>query len=85
MAAIDSFSTRQNRPRGLDRGVAKATADDVVEINLTADNARLAEQLAGPSLAIVAPGTRPGPGDTPENTPIGTGPFCSCPTARAPS
>jgi peptide/nickel transport system substrate-binding protein len=75
VAAIDSFATRQNRPRGLDRGVAKATADDVVEINLTADNARLAEQLAGPSMAIVAPGTRPGPGDTPENTPTGTGPF----------
>lgn len=75
VAAIESFSTRQTRPRGLDAGTAKATADDVVEINLTTDNARLAEQLANPNMAIVAPGTRPGAGDSPETTPIGTGPF----------
>jgi len=75
VAAIDSFSTRQTRPRGLDKGTAKATADDVVEINLTTDNARLAEQFANPSMAIVAPGTRPAAGDSAENTPTGTGPF----------
>ena len=75
VAAVESFSTRPTRPRGLDRGTAKATADDVVEVNLSADNARLPEQLANPNMAIVAPGTRPGPGDTPETTPTGTGPF----------
>jgi ABC-type transport system substrate-binding protein len=51
------------------------TADDVVEVNLTSDNARLAEQLANPSMAILAPGTRPGAGDSVETTPTGTGPF----------
>ena len=75
VAAFEGFAGRQTRPRGLDRGTAKATAPDVVEVNLTADNARFAEQLANPSLAIVAPGTRPGAGDTPETTPTGTGPF----------
>ncbi len=75
VTAVESFSTRQTRPRGLDRGTAKATADDVVEINLTTENARLPEQLANPNMAIVAPGTRPGNGDTPETTPTGTGPF----------
>ncbi len=75
VAAFDGFSARQNRPRGLDQGTAKATADDVVEVNLTADNTRLPEQLANPNMAIVAPGTRPGTGDSPETTPTGTGPF----------
>lgn len=75
VTAVEGFSTRQIRPRGLDRGTAKAIADDVVEINLTIENARLPEQLANPNMAIVAPGTRPGIGDTPETTPTGTGPF----------
>lgn len=75
VASLESFATRQTRPRGLDRGTAKATAPDVVEVNLTADNARFAEQMANPNMAIVAPGTRPGSGDTPETTPTGTGPF----------
>ncbi len=75
VAALDSFSARQTRPRGLDKGTAKATADDVVEVNLTADNTRLPEQLSNPSMAILAPGTRAGAGDTPETTPTGTGPF----------
>ena len=75
VAAFDGFSARQNRPRGLDQGTAKAIADDVVELNLTADNTRLPEQLANPNMAIVAPGTRPGAGDSPETTPTGTGPF----------
>jgi peptide/nickel transport system substrate-binding protein len=75
VAAFDGLSARQNRPRGLDPGTAKATADDVVEVNLSADNTRLPEQLANPNMAIVAPGTRPGAGDSPETTPTGTGPF----------
>jgi peptide/nickel transport system substrate-binding protein len=75
VAAFDGFAARQTRPRGLDRGVARATAPDVVEVNLPVDNARLAEQLAAPNMAIAAPGTRPGAGDTPETTPTGTGPF----------
>ncbi|HEX2048875.1 MAG TPA: ABC transporter substrate-binding protein [Acidimicrobiales bacterium] len=77
-AVVGSFETiarRQNRPRGLDPGTARATAADVVEVNLTTENARLAEQLAAPSMAVVAPGTRPGGGETPETTPTGTGPF----------
>ncbi len=77
-AVVQTFETiarRQNRPRGLDPGTARATADDVVEVNLTTDNARLAEQLAAPSMAVIAPGTRPGGGETPETTPTGTGPF----------
>jgi peptide/nickel transport system substrate-binding protein len=75
VTALESFTTRQTRPRGLDKGTAKATADNVVEVNLTADNARLPEQLANPNMAILAPGTRPGAGDSPETTPTGTGPF----------
>ena len=75
VAALDGIAGRATRPRGLDKGTAKASSADVVEVNLTADNARLAEQLANPTMAIVAPGTRPGAGDTPENTPTGTGPF----------
>jgi peptide/nickel transport system substrate-binding protein len=75
VTALDSFTNRQTRPRGLDKGTAKATADDVVEVDLTSDNARLPEQLANPTMGIVAPGTRPGPGDSPETTPTGTGPF----------
>jgi ABC-type transport system substrate-binding protein len=62
-AAVRTFETiaaRQTRPRGLDPGTARATADDVVEVNLTADNARLPEQLTSPTMAVVAPGTRPG-------------------------
>ncbi|MGI8983400.1 MAG: ABC transporter substrate-binding protein [Acidimicrobiales bacterium] len=74
-AALESFAGRNTRPRGLDKGAAKAAGPGVVEVNLTADNARLAEQLASPNMAIVAPGTSPGGGDTPESTPTGTGPF----------
>jgi ABC-type transport system substrate-binding protein len=75
VANFETFARRQARPRGLDPGTAKATADDVVEVDLTIDNARLPEQLANPSLAIMAPGTRPGAGDGPDTTPTGTGPF----------
>ena len=75
VAAFEGFAARQTRPRGLDPGTARAAGPDVVEVALTADNTRLAEQMAAPNMAIVAPGTRPGAGDTPENTPTGTGPF----------
>jgi ABC-type transport system substrate-binding protein len=75
VANLESVARRQTRPRGLDPGTAKATADDVVEVDLSTDNTRLPEQLANPSMAVVAPNTRPGTGDTPENTPTGTGPF----------
>lgn len=75
VSSLESIAGRATRPRGLDRGTAKATAPDIVEVNLTADNGRLAEQLANPTMAIIAPGTRPGAGDTPETTPTGTGPF----------
>jgi len=75
VANIETIARRQTRPRGLDPGTAKATADDTVEINLTVDNARLPEQMASPSMAMVAPGTRPGGGETPDTTPTGTGPF----------
>lgn len=75
VATLEGIAGRATRPRGLDKGTARATAPDIVEVNLTADNARLAEQLASPNMAVVAPGTRPGAGDTPETTPTGTGPF----------
>ena len=75
VAAVEGFSTRRIGPRGLDPGTARAVADDVVEVNLTADNTRLPEQLANPNMGIVAPGTRPGAGDSPATTPTGTGPF----------
>jgi peptide/nickel transport system substrate-binding protein len=72
---LESIARRQTRPRGLDPGTAKATASDVVEVNLTQDNTRLPEQLANPGYVMVAPNTRPGAGDAPETTPTGTGPF----------
>ena len=72
---LEAIAHRQTRPRGLDPGTAKATAPDVVEVNLTQDNTRLPEQLASPTMAMMAPGTRPGAGDAPETTPVGTGPF----------
>ena len=75
VATLDGIAGRTTRPRGLDKGTARATAPDIVEVNLTADNARLAEQLTNPTMAIVAPGTRPGAGESPETTPTGTGPF----------
>lgn len=77
-AAVDTLegvARRQTRPRGLEPGSARAPAPDVVEVNLSMDNTRLPEQLANPSMAVVAPGTRAGAGETPETTPTGTGPF----------
>lgn len=75
VANLESLAAQRNHPRGLDPGTSKATAPDVVEVDLTQDNTRLPEQLANPGLGMVAPGTRPGPGDAPETTPVGTGPF----------
>ena len=75
VSSFESFARRQTRPRGLDPGTAKAVADDVVEVDMTVDNTRLPEQLANPSMAVIAPGTRPAGGDSPENTAVGTGPF----------
>jgi peptide/nickel transport system substrate-binding protein len=72
---LEAIARRQTRPRGLDPGTAKATAPDVVEVDLTQDNTRLPEQLATPTMVMIAPNTRPGAGDTPETTPVGTGPF----------
>jgi ABC-type transport system substrate-binding protein len=77
-AAVDSLETvarRQNRPRGLEPGGARAAADDVVEVHLSMPNARLPEQLANPSVAVVAPGTHAGAGLDPATTATGTGPF----------
>jgi peptide/nickel transport system substrate-binding protein len=73
---LETIAKRQTHPRGLDPGTAKAAAPDTVEINLTTPNTRLAEQLAGPSYVMMAPGTQPGAGNgDPANTPTGTGPF----------
>lgn len=75
VAALEGIAGRNTRPRGLDKGTAKVAGPLLVEVSLSADNARLAEQLASPNMAIVAPGTSPGAGDSPESTPTGTGPF----------
>ncbi|HVL29034.1 MAG TPA: ABC transporter substrate-binding protein [Acidimicrobiales bacterium] len=71
---LETIARRQNRPRGLDPGTARANGD-VVEITLTAPNTRLAEQLANPSMGIQAPGTTAGGGGEEADTPTGTGPF----------
>ena len=75
VGALETIAARQNRPRGLDPGTAKATGDLSIEITLTTDNARLAEQLASPAMGIQAPGTQAGAGEEPATTPTGTGPF----------
>jgi len=75
VSALETIAARQTRPRGLDGGTARATGEHAIEINLTADNTRLPEQMANPTMAIIAPGTRPGSGESPETTPTGTGPF----------
>jgi ABC-type transport system substrate-binding protein len=73
--SLDTFARRQTRPRGLDPGTAKANGEGEVDVNLTAPNARLADQLANPSMGIQAPGTSAGAGTDPSTTPTGTGPF----------
>lgn len=74
VATLETIAARANRPRGLDPGTARANGE-VVELTLTAPNARLAEQLANPSMGIQAPGTSAGAGGDPAETPTGTGPF----------
>ena len=75
VAALEAIARRPNHPRGLEPGTAKATADLTVEVALASDNARLAEQLAGPAMGIPAPGTQAGAGEEAATTPTGTGPF----------
>lgn len=72
---LESVARRQNRPRGLEPGAARITADDVIEVALILPNMRLAEQLANPSMGVAAPGKRAGNGADPQSTPTGTGPF----------
>ncbi|HEX6597273.1 MAG TPA: ABC transporter substrate-binding protein [Acidimicrobiales bacterium] len=74
VGTLETIAARQNRPRGLDPGTARANGD-VVELTLTTPNARLAEQLANPSMGIQAPGTTAAGGGDPSQTPTGTGPF----------
>ncbi len=66
---------RQWLPRGLAPESATADGEHVVRVELTEANLRLAEQLANPSMAVMAPGTRAGDGTRPDQTPTGTGPF----------
>jgi peptide/nickel transport system substrate-binding protein len=76
VTTLETIGRRQNnKPRGLDPGTAKAKDDLTVEIDLSSPNARLADQLANPTMGMVAPGTEPGAGDSPATTPTGTGPF----------
>ncbi|MFN2608046.1 MAG: ABC transporter substrate-binding protein [Acidimicrobiales bacterium] len=75
VSTLETVAKRQTRPRGLDPGAATATADDVVEVHLSMPNARLPEQLANPTMAMVAPGTSAGAGPDPATTATGTGPF----------
>jgi len=74
-AAVNVLAERRTRPRGLEPGGARAAGELAVEITLSMPNARLPEQLAAPNMALAAPGTRPGIGDSPASTPTGTGPF----------
>lgn len=72
---LENVARRQSLPRGLGPESASAEGDHVVLVELGEPNLRLAEQLAHPSMAIPAPGTRAGDGATPAETPTGTGPF----------
>jgi peptide/nickel transport system substrate-binding protein len=75
VSAFEGIARRQQHPRGLEPGTARAEGEFTVVVDLATPNARLAEQLANPALAIVAPGTSPGSGGDPQSTPTGTGPF----------
>ena len=75
VANLEAVAGRRNSPRGLDPGTAKARDELTVEVDLSSPNARLAEQLASRSMAIVAPGTEAGRGESQQTTPTGTGPF----------
>lgn len=71
----DDIPLRSTRPRGLEPTSATAIDALTVDIELSAPNLRLAEQLASPAAAITAPGTAAGDGTSPATTPTGTGPF----------
>lgn len=71
----DDIALRATRPRGLEPTSATAIDALTVGIELSAPNLRLAEQLASPAAAIIAPGTAAGDGTSPATTPTGTGPF----------
>lgn len=75
VATLEVAARRQNRPRGLEPGAARAVAPDTVEVTLSVSNMRLPEQLANPALGVLAPGTEAGAGGEPATTPTGTGPF----------
>lgn len=72
---LENVARRQSLPRGLGPTSATAEGAHVVWVELGEANLRLAEQLANPSMAVVAPGTRAGDGSAPQETPTGTGPF----------
>ena len=75
VAVLQASARRQDPIRGLDETSAKAVSAHVVEIDLSAPNLRLPEQLANPTLGILAPGTTAGRGEDAARTPTGTGPF----------
>lgn len=75
VATLDVVARREERPRGLEPGSARAVSSHLVEVELSVANERLPEQLANPSLGIQAPGTEAGAGEDPPTTPTGTGPF----------
>lgn len=75
VATLEVAARRQNRPRGLEPGAARAVAPDKVDVSLSVPNMRLPEQLANPALGVLAPGTQAGAGGEPATTPTGTGPF----------
>ncbi|MGH3847665.1 MAG: ABC transporter substrate-binding protein, partial [Pseudonocardiaceae bacterium] len=76
VGTLETIAKRQTRPRGLDPGTSKVVANDEVEVDLTTPNGRLPEQLASPTMGIVAPGTVAGGGGSdPAMIPTGTGPF----------
>jgi peptide/nickel transport system substrate-binding protein len=54
---------------GFDKGGTKVIDDYTVDVTPQFENRRLVEQLVHPSYSIIAPGS------SPENKPIGTGPF----------
>lgn len=72
---LERLAARQSPPRGLEPGAATVVDDHTVAVDLALPNRRLPEQLADPSTAIVAPGTRAGGGADAVSTPTGTGPF----------
>ncbi|MFN2389751.1 MAG: ABC transporter substrate-binding protein [Actinomycetota bacterium] len=60
---------------GFGEDSTKVIDDLTVEVTPTFENRRFVEQIVHPEYSIVAPGTIPSLGKTPEETPVGTGPF----------